>query len=484
MLDILTLSGAPGGAIAVRDAESGGEWSYSHLRDEVERCASRLAVDKGMVLLLVGRDPRSLVNYLGALKAGHAVLPVERDLDRGMLGDLVRSYRPEFILGTVRSLADASYADLPGYAPESPPDDQADLLRRTGGPSLPLHPDLSLLLSTSGSTGSPKLVRLSPQNVLANANAIRKALAIEAFERPITSLPWSYSFGLSVVHSHLLAGGMLVLTERSLVSREFWDQARESRISSFYGVPYMYDVLRRLDFEQLDLPSLGTLAQAGGKLGKEVVRYFADAMTRRGGRFFVMYGQTEATARMSVLPWEALPDKLGSVGLPLPGGTVHIQALDEDGDESPGHEGEVIYTGPNVMMGYAEGRADLARGDELGGTLRTGDLGFVDSDGYLYITGRLKRIAKVFGHRVSLDEVEGHLHGIGSVAALEIEDRLCVCCLPEAVQSVKGAVDQLSRRMHVHSSGFTVKPVPTIPLLSSGKIDYTRLRALLQNDAG
>ena len=478
MLDILSHSGAPAAAVAVRDAESDEEWSYGRLRAEVDACAAKLEEDKSMVLLLVGRDPWSLVNYLGSLKAGHAVLPIESGLDPALLTALVASYSPELVLGTPRTMKSAA-ADLPDYKEMAAPNDQAALLRRRDGATSPIHPDVSLLLSTSGSTGSPKLVRLTPRNVLSNADAIRSALSIDASQRPITTLPWSYSFGLSVVHSHLLAGGTIVITERNLVSKDFWNQARGSQASTLYGVPYMYEFLRRLDFDRIDLPSLRVLAQAGGKLANPLIQHFAEAMRRRGGRFFVMYGQTEATARISVLPWDALPEKLGSVGLPLPGGSLSTRSLDETGTGSAGQEGEIVYSGPNVMMGYSMHRTDLARGDELGGVLYTGDLGFIDGGGYLYVSGRLKRIAKVFGLRVSLDEVESSLHESGPVVALDCDDRICLCCTDGVAAGVAAAIDGLARRLRIPPSGFSIRTVPSIPHLPNGKVDYSGLRALL-----
>ncbi|GAB3865821.1 hypothetical protein GCM10027610_116700 [Dactylosporangium cerinum] len=177
-------------------------------------------------------------------------------------------------------------------------------------------------------------------------------------------------------------------------------------MTSLALVPSQYEMLRRLRFDPWRYPSLRTLTQAGGRLRAELVRDFHDRMASAGGRLFVMYGQTEAAPRLTTLPADRLAEKLGSVGPAVPGGRLTVRL--EDGTETtePGVVGEVLYRGPNVMMGYAETAADLARGDEQGGLLETGDLGHLDEEGYLFIDGRLKRFGKVFGVRLNLDDIE------------------------------------------------------------------------------
>jgi acyl-CoA synthetase (AMP-forming)/AMP-acid ligase II len=191
-------------------------------------------------------------------------------------------------------------------------------------------------------------------------------------------------------------------------------------------------------------------------------------LARRGGRFYVMYGQTEATARMTILPWNKLPEKLGSVGLPIPGGRITINGT--------GPAGEVTYSGPNVMMGYANERADLALGDVLGGQLRTGDNGYLDQDGFLFIAGRAKRDAKVFGLRINLDEVEALLRARGPTAVIGGPDCLLVFC-EYGNEEVFGAIrKELAATLKVNHQALQFFRVGQLPITSNGKIDYAQLQ--------
>jgi acyl-CoA synthetase (AMP-forming)/AMP-acid ligase II len=470
------------GAPAILDAASGHAWSYQALRQELKRAAAHLPRTKCLVVVLVRHDAPSLLAYLSALAAGHAVLPLNATLNAELLGTVLATYEPEMVLAP----ADGAFAPLfeTGRAYRA----------RTGAPDgmcawerppsqHAVHPDLTLLLSTSGSTGNPKLVRLSRDNVLSNADSIRLALGVDHLERAYLTLPYSYSYGLSVIHSHLLAGACLVIPKATLLERPFWDGMRHHRCTSLACVPYMFEMLRRVGFEKADLPDLRTVTQAGGKLGDELILRFHRSLSARGAQLVVMYGQTEATARITTLPPERLPDKLGSVGFPIPGGSIRI--VGDDGEAlSPGAIGEVEYTGPNVMMGYGTSRADLARGDELGGVLRTGDVGYLDADGCVFIVGRRKRFSKVFGLRVSLDDVESQLHAAAPVAVVDGGERIIVCGTPASEVAVRERLKELSAQLHIPPASFLVHVVEAIPLLPSGKIDYRQLTQSLPGRGG
>jgi acyl-CoA synthetase (AMP-forming)/AMP-acid ligase II len=326
-----------------------------------------------------------------------------------------------------------------------------------------VHPDLALLLTTSGSTGDPKLVRLSRSAVLANAEQVAQSLGITSDDVAITTLPLFYSYGLSVLHSHLSRGATVVLERTGIMQKDFWAAVGEHRVTSMAFVPYQYEMLRRLRFDPARYPSLRTITQAGGRLRTELVTDFADRMTTVGGRMFVMYGQTEAAPRMACLPPSHLAEKLGSVGRPMPGGAFGIE------------DGEVVYQGPNVMMGYAETAADLARGDDLGGVLRTGDLGRIDEDGFLFITGRIKRMGKVFGVRINLDDVERQF----PVAAVAGDDRLHVFAEGIDAGGTRVLRTKIADWLGTHVTGVDVRAIEALPLLPNGKTDYRALEASL-----
>jgi acyl-coenzyme A synthetase/AMP-(fatty) acid ligase len=380
-----------------------------------------------VALVRCSSDAASALGYLAALTAGHAVILLEASADASAV---LERYDPRYVVtgATVDVREAAAPADL--------------------------HPALRVLLSTSGSTGSPKLVRLTAENLLANAAAIVEYLGLDAGERAIASLPIPYSYGLSVLHSHLLAGASIAFTGHSVIRPEFWADARRHRATSFAGVPYSYAMLERIGMREMELPALRSLTQAGGRLDPEVAARFAARWP-----LTVMYGQTEAAPRIAYVPAERLAGKPGSIGIAIPGGELSVV------------EGELVYRGPNVMLGYAESRADLARGDDQGGVLATGDLGHVDDDGFHFVTGRAKRIAKVFGLRINLDEIEAAVEG--PAAAVAGDERIDV--FAEREDAAAGA-RALATRFRLPPRALRVHAIERLPVKASGKVDYGALR--------
>ena len=376
----------PAESLAVIEPGTGRQLTYGDLRQDVAEMF--MPKQRSLILLLAQNRYECLVTYLAALQSGNPLLTADAGLNRELLRQLIATYRPAYVYA---SSADVS---LQGY--ELRTGSSLDVWERTSKEPIALHESLALLLNTSGSTGSPKLVRLSRQNLQANADSIVSYLELSTTERPITSLPISYSYGLSVINSHLLAGATLVLTDHGVLRREFWDIIDQCSCTSFAGVPYSYQMLLQTGLLTKRGATLRTLTQAGGALGEAHIRQMHQLALQRGFKFFVMYGQTEATARISYVPFETLGEKAGSIGVAIPNGSLHV---DDD-------TGELVYRGANVMLGYAECLEDLAKGDECGGVLRTGDLARQDDDGFFHITGRLKRFLKLFGKRFNLDEVE------------------------------------------------------------------------------
>jgi acyl-coenzyme A synthetase/AMP-(fatty) acid ligase len=304
-------------------------------------------------------------------------------------------------------------------------------------------------------------------------------LGIEADHFPVAHLPLHYSYGLSVLNSHLLAGARILLSNLGLMSAGFWDAIRDYRVNSFSGVPYTYQMLRRLDLEKLNVPSLLTFTQAGGKLEEENISHLHERVLRRGGTLWVMYGQTEATARMTILPHHDLPRKLGSAGKAIPGGRLAIKAAGGEIVLTAGTAGELVYEGPNVMMGYAQSREDLSRGDELHGRLETGDRASIDEEGFVYILGRAKRDAKLFGLRVNLDELEAMVKKHGPAAAISAGDRVVIFCEFGDEPQLQAVRSELAGLLRINISGFQLRRIDCLPTNASGKIDYGQLRAYL-----
>ena len=346
-----------------------------------------------------------------------------------------------------------------------------------------IYSETAVLLSTSGTTGSPKLVRLSYKNIQSNAESIVQYLKIDETERAITSLPMSYSYGLSVINSHLLAGASILFTEKNILFRDFWEVFNEHNCTSFAGVPYTYQLLSRTRFGNINLPTLRTMTQAGGRLDENLIKEFKDYAESKGIKFFVMYGQTEATARISFVPPEILAEKIGSIGIPIPGGNIKLmnEEVEVNGQN---RTGEIVYYGDNVMLGYAEYRECLSKGDELKGKLRTGDLAFRDSDGYYFVNGRLKRFLKIFGLRINLDEIqkmiENHF-GI-PVACTGEDDLLKILVQAEDNLTEVNVKNEVIKLYKLNFKNIVVKTTGEIPTNSSGKYDYKKINEMFDGD--
>lgn len=341
---------------------------------------------------------------------------------------------------------------------------------------MPLNEELALLLTTSGSTGSPKLVRQSYRNIQSNAEAIAAYLELDDTERPITTLPMNYTYGLSVINSHVQVGATVLLTEQSMAMKGFWQFMREQEATSFSGVPFTYELLKKVRFFKMDLPSLRTMTQAGGKLSPELHREFAQWAAEKGKRFVVMYGQTEATARMGYLPADKSLEKYGSMGRPIPGGRFILVDGNDQEITEPDIVGELIYEGDNVTLGYGLCREDLAKGDERQGRLITGDMARMDADGYYYIVGRKKRFLKIFGNRVNLDEIDQlvkmEFPGL-DCASTGVDDEMKTYVTDAAVADAIRRF--LSVKTHLSESAFTVEYIPEIPKNEAGKVLYKDL---------
>ena len=433
---------------------------------------------KRLVFLLCGLNSETIIALLAAAAAGHATALIDPSLSEGLMAGLIESYRPELILGTpgaIEKLPDA------GKTQSGSARSRAGAIEWIASESDPsfaaINPSLQLLLSTSGTTGSQKYVRLSRDAVVTNARQIAQALAIDHGSVGIAHLPLHYSYGLSIVTSHLTSGGRLCLINDSITSPSFWSKIGNVGGSHFPGVPFHYVALSRLG-PAIVPDSIKVFTQAGGALDLRVQTKIHAWAAQRGGQFFVMYGQTEASPRMAALQHGDHARKAGSVGVALDAGRFTI--ADDNGAALPADAvGTVVYEGPNVMLGYAMSRSDLGKGDEMKGRLETGDLGRLDADGFLYLTGRTKRFAKIAGYRLGLDEIEKELFAVCPVACLDLGEKIAVAHEQEQDGALKARVRQLAETYKVPSSSFALRKVAQIPRAASGKIDYARLKDLV-----
>ncbi len=411
--------------------------TYAALARRVGELAAALAGPRRLVLVEGRSTPETVVAYLAAQAAGHVVLLAPAGAD-GPARRLREAYDPDVVLGPQGSIE----------------------IRRPESAHA-LHPDLCLLLSTSGSTGSPKLVRLSAENLAANAEQITEYLAVREDDCAAMTVPLTYCYGLSVLHTHLARGASVLLTDLSVVDDRFWRHVQEAGVTTFAAVPHTFDLLERSGFAERDLPRLRYVTQAGGRMDPALVRRWAALGRERGWDLFVMYGQCEATARMAYLPPNLALEHPDSVGVPVPGASIHIE------------DDEIVFDGPNVMLGYAHGPADLALGRTVD-RLRTGDLGRITPDGLLRVVGRRARFVKVLGHRLDLDSLEHGLRGQGHDVRCAGRDGLVVVSgrdVPSvpAREALRRAV---MRACGAPRDAVHVVPVTEHPMLGSGKPDY------------
>lgn len=452
-------------AVITEDSEQIPYEQFLFIADEIKRHVH----ERSLVFCICDNNIESVAGYIGFLRGGIVPLLINVHINKEALKNLLRLYLPRYVWLPKSMNGDMSVCEaVHSYG-------NYVLLKTSFTSSYSLHDDLALLLTTSGSTGSPKFVRQSYKNIISNANSISEYLKMNEKDRYITTMPMSYTYGLSIINSSLLKGASICLTNKTLMDRKFWQLLKEHSIASFGGVPYIYEMLKKLRFSRMDLPSLTTLTQAGGKLGKELSLEFATICRDKGIRFFVMYGQTEATARMSYLPPEYAISKPGSIGVAIPGGRLSLQ--DENGNTITQSEtiGELIYEGDNVTMGYSNDCNDLCKGDENKGILKTGDIAKRDSDGFYYIVGRGRRFLKIFGNRVNLDEMERMLKIAGYECACDgTDDRMRIfITLKDSPEEVKHYIIE---NTGINQFGFTVICVPEIPRNNSGKVLYSALQ--------
>lgn len=425
--------------------------SYSQLAFDIEKNIKLLPRSRSLVLLKASNTYKSLVNYLSCLNTNNPMIIVDRDLDSKLIHNLQKHYKVNLILDEHECI---NIEDLLHLSDKS----------------------LALMLSTSGTTGDPKLVRLSYKNISENSISISEYLNIKPSDIAITTLPMSYSYGLSVINSHLQKQACIVLNSEPIISKKFWTSIGDYNVTTFSGVPFTFEILKRLKYEKLNNSSINYLTQAGGKLNKDTLEYFFRLCKKLGQEFIVMYGQTEASPRISYLPFEDLDTKMGSIGIPIPNGALSISDSEGRDINKPFTEGEISYKGPNVMLGYATSTDDLSLGDTQNGILRTGDIGYFDPDNYFFITGRVKRFIKLFGLRVNLDSIDEWLTMNNYDAVSMGDDEHLKIYISRDQEKDKGnMLNQISSLFKINQKYISTVVVDDLPRNKSGKVKYKEL---------
>lgn len=443
--------------------EDGIKLTYGELDTLQSQCVRFMSQRRKLVLLIVDNSMESIILYISCIQNKIPIMLMEDSMRRNELESIIMAYQPFYVWMPNGYMLVHNYSDFGvfrGYRL---------MISNENEKVVPINSNLALLLLTSGSMGGRKCVRISYKNIDANQNSIVKALEITRQDVAMIMLSICYCYGLSVVNSNLSAGATLLLPKSKLFEKEYWEFFDRNKGTSICGVPYTYEILFKTGFMFMKLNHLRLITQAGGKLEKKWLRKLLQYSQDKEIDVAVMYGQTEATARMSTFFLNRFPEKINSVGNVIDGGKFCIEKADPNGI------GEVVYFGENVSMGYADGVSDLYLGDKNTQKLYTGDLGYLDAEGFLYLTGRKKRFAKIHGYRINLVELEELLeqNSGAKVVCIENAEKITVCILHQSdYEKVSSACDLLD----LDSRLLDIRKVKKIPRNSYGKVLYEALR--------
>ena len=426
---------------------------------------SKKIKSRKLVFLVCGNNVESVVGYISFLKTNCVIALLDERQSFHNLNGLIDIYKPSTIFIKKNSTPLEGYELILSFK-------NFNLLQRKNDSKFNLNDKLSLLISTSGSTGSSKQVRISHENLKENTKSIVEYLNVSEKDTCITTLPMSYVYGLSLINTHIYTGGTLVLNEHSVIDKKFLISLQKNKVSNFAGVPYTYQMLDKINFYINDLKHIKYLTQAGGKLDTKLNKKILANFCNKTKNFYVMYGATEATARMSFLPPEFSIKKIGSIGIPIPGGKFWIEDDKKNKIKENNQLGELIYSGKNVCLGYANNIQDLTKGDENKGILRTGDIAKRDKDNFYYIVGRKDRNVKIHGSRINLAELEYNILdlGINSVCKTNEENKITI--FVKGFDDEKKLRDYLSKNTQLHPSVFLIKKLDKFPLNRNYKISY------------
>ena len=451
--------------LALIDSEN---QTYSYL--DLSQFAKNISINlikRDMVFLIAENTVEFISAYIGFLQNENVIFLIDKNINEESLINLVNEYKPDYIFSSPRACLlslDIRYEFL-----------NYKLYAGSIKNSFKIHNQLACLLTTSGTTGSKKLVRLSYMNLISNADIISKYLNINSNDKVMTTMSPSYSYGLSIINSHLNVGAAIYLNEFSILQRDFWNTFKIIKPTNINGVPYFYDMIKKFSFLDLDTSFLNFITQAGGSMSSDTMNYMINWSKKKQVPLYIMYGQTEASPRMSYLEPNYLSNKKGSVGKAIEDGNFFLYDKKNNFEITENHkEGELIYKGPNVMMGYAKKNSDLVRGFDNNNILETGDLAIKDLDGFYYITGRIKRIIKILGFRINLDEIESTINAENIECACVGKDNNLIIYITDdkLIDDVKKII---VKKLKINKKNFLIKVIITLPRNENNKINYKEL---------
>lgn len=394
-----------------------GSVKYSELIKQIN--LTKTKIKKNSIILLVADNSASFVlGYVSLLSCKKAInILIDESFSDNFIKDIIKKYKPNYVFATKEYFKlNSKYKSILNFYTHSIFEINSNFERK-------LNYENFLLLSTSGSTQSPKFVRLSKRNISDNTMKICLGLGVKKTHTTITTMPLGYSYGLSILNTHLFKCAKIIMNNNTILEREFWVKIRNYNVNSLGGVPEFYEIMKKINFEKYNLSSIKYMTQAGGKLDEKSLKYFGEVCKKKSIKFYIMYGQTEASPRMTILHWKMFFRKLNSVGRPLKNYKVKI-LNSKHKNKKIRAEGEVVFYGDNVCLGYAKNFKDLIKGNLNKKKLFTGDIGYLDKDKFLYIIGRKSKFIKFFGKRLDLREIERFLFSKGFKTKCIVVDKM------------------------------------------------------------
>jgi long-chain acyl-CoA synthetase len=357
---------------------------------------------KSIILMICNNSIQSFTAYISFIKNGHITILLDISFSELFIKNIINKFKPNYIFSSKNYFKNdklKKILDIDGYF----------IFKTKVKKNYKINYINNLLLTTSGTTQNPKMVRLSNANLYSNTKNIIDYLNIKSTHTTITTMPMAYSYGLSIINSHIEAGSSIVVNNKTIFDKAFWKAIKKFKVTSFGGVPSFYEMLKKLKVENMKLNSLKYLTQAGGKLDLNSLKNLNSIFKLKKIKFYIMYGQTEASPRMSYLSHKMIDKFPGSIGKPLKNSFFEI--IDESGKKIKKSlkEGELVFYGDNVSLGYAKNIIDLYKADENKKRLYTGDIGTRNKEGFYFITGRKNRFVKISGLRIDIEDIEQFL---------------------------------------------------------------------------
>ena len=447
--------------------EEGKNISYKELLKETDKLKKFLDTKNKSLVFLIGKNNlETIISYISSIHSDHAVALLDEKIDSELLENLIIKYRPDFVISEknkkIKSQEFSLFSDYYNFK----------ILKNKNSVNKNINKNLLFLISTSGSTGSSKFVRISFENTQNNLLSILKYLPINEKDVTITTLPISYVYGLSIFNTHLYQGARIVLNEKSVIEKRFLNLLEKEKVTSFGGVPYTFSIIDRVHKNKINFDSLKYVTQAGGKMNEKLLKNIMNLFKSNNKKFISMYGAAEATARMSYLDWKYAEDKFGSIGKPIAGGEFSLENNNGQKINETNVEGELIYKGNNVCLGYANHISDLSLGDINKGILKTGDIALKDKDDFFYLKGRKDRYVKIFGLRLNLDELEELVsnYGVENICKFDTENKINIL-IKENTNNFN-LIKYISGKLSLHPNVFSIKKVNQFPMTKNLKIKY------------